>query len=457
MNITSLRTESEIESFSQLFAYRKKVTKMIAISAYTDIQSLEELIILTDKKAFARQKPSLRFFIDSSSSHFFADENTREELLRLNTRIRSFCDAESGIYLVQLGTLFHSKAYLIEGSDTGKVFFGSLNLTRRGITSNEELVIEDEYKISGNSYGSRLALWVKEYANDLHHMSVRIDDKKTASQRRSASCMRQMLLEGVIRYELKEQNPFRFTLKLPKNFVSQQANIDPLLDASVADSISLERLITSVSPFGLEQALPKLSDRTLWKKFCVETCYGHWNPECLREELAEELSKRRYSREPYYKKVLECIHSNRQQLLDCFLQLRTRIQSYLVLNGFSGWKYAAEQKAEADWNTWLNRILSKLDNKNYYDRLVLGISSVPTPDVWSDPLSAAEFEESFCDSLIYLWSKEITRETSNVVAQNIASNLNLDDNKKEDLEAAELQARIENWLHDNRSSISCKE
>jgi len=354
MDITSLRTESEIKSFSQLFASRKKATKIIAISAYTDIQSLDELISFTEEKMFARKKPSLRFFIDSSSSHFFADESTRGEFLRLNSRIRSFCDAKSGIYLVQFGTLFHSKAYLIEGSDTGKVFFGSLNLTRRGITSNEELVIGDEYKISGKSYGSRLALWVNEYADNLHCKSVRVDDKAIASQRRSASCMRQMLLDGVIWYELKEQNPFRFILKLPKTVVSQQANIDPLLDASVADSISLERLITSLAPYGLEQGLPKLSDRTFWKKFCIETCYGHWNPECLREELAEELSKRRYSREPYYTNILECIHRNRQQLLDCFLQLRTRIQSYLVLNGVSGWKYAAEQKAEADWNTWLD-------------------------------------------------------------------------------------------------------
>jgi len=105
----------------------------------------------------------------------------------------------------------------------------------------------------------------------------------------------------------------------------------------------------------------------------------------------------------------------------------------------------------------LDRVLSKVDNKNYYDRLVLGISSVPTPDVWSDPLSAGEFEESFCDSVIYLWSKEITRETSNIVAQTIASNLDLDDNEKEELEVKKLQARIESWLQDNKSSICCKD
>ncbi|OIQ66149.1 hypothetical protein GALL_522870 [mine drainage metagenome] len=269
--------------------------------------------------------------------------------------------------------------------------------------------------------------------------------------------MRQMLLDGVIWYELKEQNPFRFILSLPNNIASQQANIDPLLDASVTDSISLDRLITSRIPYGLglELALPKLSDKTSWKKFCIETCYGHWNPVSLQNELNDELDKRMVSREPYYEMIIKCIIENRQQLLDCFLQLRERIQSHLVQNHVDDWKYASEKKSNDDWNTWIERVLTKVKNKDYYRRLVLGVSSVPTPDVWSDPLSAKEFEESFCESLLYIWSKRITRETSNVIAQNVTFNLDLSNENKKELNAAKLQAKIDTWLQKNGSSIAC--
>jgi len=461
MYIQSLRSENQVNSFTNLFAFNGKVNEVIAISAYTDPESIDELIDFAGTKSYAGQKPSLRFFIDSSSSHFFSScvkdgLSMKDVFVEKNKEILSFCDSESGIYLVQFGTLFHSKAYLIKGNNTGKVFFGSLNLTRRGITSNEELVVADEFNVSGNSYGSRLAAWVHEYADALHGKSMRVD-VALSSRRRSTSCMRQMLLDGVIWYELKEQNPFRFSLCLPKDVVFQQANIDPLLDANVTDSISLERLISTATPHGIGLKLPKLTDKIHWKKFCIETCYGHWNPECLQAELDEELNKRMVSREPYYKKILDCIRGNRKQLLDCFLQLRERIQNYLDKQDITEWKYASAEKAEADWNIWLDRVLTKVENKDYYRRLVLGIYSVPTPDVWSDPLSAREFEESFCDSILYLWSKEITKLTSNVVAQNVALNLDLVDDGKEYLDVKKLYGRIDFWLQNNSRSIACWE
>jgi hypothetical protein len=449
-----LRNQSQVKSFPQLFAFKKHVNTVIAISAYVDIDSIDQLIEFVKEKCFKRSLPSLRFFIDRSSSHFFSDLDTRNELIKRDENIRTFCNDNSGIYLVRLGALFHSKAYLIEGRNTGKVFFGSLNLTSKGITSNEELIVSDEFNVDGHSYGSRLADWVKEYADGLHINSVRVNVAAKRSQPGSVSCMRQMLLEGTIWYEQKEQKPFGFSLHLPEGVANQRANIDPLLDASVTDSISIERLITAVKPHGLEIALPPLRNtKSLWKKYCIETCYGYWNPECLQKALSEEIDKREISRKPYYDKILECIQKDRQELLGCFLQLQGRVQRYLVQNGVSGWKYANQNDAEVAWNIWLDRVLDKVGNPDYYKRLLIGISSVPTPDVWNDPLSAGEFEESFCESLLYLWSKEYSKETSNIVAQNVRFNLNLGEDKMEGIRSTDLQDQINKWLFKYRTSV----
>jgi hypothetical protein len=455
MHVQSLlRNQSQVKSFPQLFAFKKNVNTVIAISAYVDIDSIDQLIEFVKEKCFKRSLPSLRFFIDRSSSHFFSDLDTRNALIERDENIRTFCNDNSGIYLVRLGALFHTKAYLIEGRDSGKVFFGSLNLTSKGITSNEELVVSDEFNVDGRSYGSRLADWVKKYADGLHVNSVRINDAAQHGLRSSVSCMRQMLLDGTIWYEQKEQKPFGFSLHLPEDVANQQANIDPLLDASVTDSISIERLITAVKPHGLEIALPPLRNtKSLWKKYCIETCYGYWNPECLQKELSDEIHKRKISRKPYYDMILECIQKDRQELLGSFLQLQGRIQRYFLQSGVNGWKYANQKDAEVAWNIWLDRVLDKVGNPDYYDRLVLGISSVPTPDVWNDPLSAGEFEESFCESLLYLWSKEYSKETSNIVAQNVRSNLNLGEDKMEGIRSADLQDQINKWLFKYRTSV----
>lgn len=458
MDMISLRGSNEAKTFDQLFAVSRKISSVLVVSAYSDIASIEAVVNFTKNNRLAGKKPSLRFFVDSSSSHFFSDKHMEHEFLQLNKRIRSFCDGSSGIYLVQFGALFHSKAYLIEGRNTGKVFFGSLNLTRRGIESNEELVIWDDYNIGSNSYANRLAASLKQYADGLHEKSMRVDEKDVPSRRGSISSMRELLLNGVIWYELKEQNPFRFALKLPDDVVNQTAEIDPLLDASVQGSIAVDKLMTYDAPSGLGLKLPKLTDKAQWKKYCIETCYGHWNPVCLRKELDEELGKRKRSREPYYDKIYECLRGNRQQLTDCFLRLQDRIQQFLVQKGVSGWKYADAQDAEDAWIAWFDRILSKVENKDYYNRLKLGIASVPAPDVWGDPLSATEFEESFCNSLIYLWSKEVAKGTRNRIAQATKVNLGLVNDIKEELDVEKLQTLIEAWLAHNktkRKSMVC--
>ncbi len=376
----------------------------------------------------------------------------QKQLLDANDEILRMCDSSSGIYLVQIGSLFHSKAYLIEGNKKSRIIFGSMNLTQNGMHKNEELILLEDFNTAGKSNGNRLANWIKDYADTLQNKlnSNRVGDDLSDN---FPSCMRQLLLNGSIYYELKEQNPFRFKLNLPEEVVKQQVDIDKLLEASITDSISLDLLLSANEPFGLGIELPDIgSSKAFWKKYCVETCYGFWNPQSLNSDLKKTLKRRIEERQPYFNFIKDTIHEEVESLTSVFLGLCSRIQQSLKKNGITGWKYSNEDVAKEAWENWIENTNMKIENDEYYNRLISGVTSVPSPDVWNDPVASVEFEDSFCESLLYHWSKETIKETSNIVAQVFARNLNLNDEEKDQLDIAQLKSLTDKWLIDNPES-----
>jgi len=447
MKIKSLRLYGACQPLNKLFQISGAIRNVVIISAYIDLDSIDQLIEYIDEIADTRGLPSLRIFIDKSSSHYLSDRETQKKFIKANKKIHNICDSSSGIFLVQLGALFHSKAYLIEGNKKAKILFGSMNLTQNGINQNEELILYEDINIGGKANGNRLATWIKEYADNLHAQSVQVGIDTSDN---FPSCMRQLLLNGSIYYELKEQNPFRFKLYLPQEVVKQQVDIDPMIEASITDSVSLEVLLSEKTPFGLGIKLPDLgSSRAFWKKYCIETCYGFWNPQSLRDDLKTTLKKRITERQPYFDFIKKKINEEEKNIINAFLGLRLRIQKYLESIGITDWKYSNVNVAKEAWGNWIENINNKIENDKYYDRLVSGVTSVPSPDVWNDPVASEEFEESFCESLLYYWSKEYIKETSNVVAQVFAWNLDLDDDEKDELDTEQLKNKIDEWLIEN--------
>lgn len=254
-------------------------------------------------------------------------------------------------------------------------------------------------------------------------------------------------LDGQIHYETKEQNPFRFRLLLPDEVAKQPADIDPLLEANVSDSISIEALITARQEIGLGLTLPATNkNKSMWKKFCVETCFGYWNPTCHSAGLQGSLRKRSAAREAYFSEIEKLMREESVALCSKFLALCERIKTRLDSLGISGWKYSDPSVARKSWNEWSENMMEKMGNNHYRDKLILGVTSVPSPDVWGDPVSAEDFENSFCESVVYYWSKEYSRETRNVVAQALAANLEVDEDSIELTDSSKLLARIVRWL-----------
>lgn len=455
MNIQSLRFNDQVgvgqervtRNLESLLITTGKLREVLVISAYTDILSIETLLAILAESADSRTRPMFRVFIDKAASRFSSDHEARENLLRLQREIELSCATGSGIYLVQSGPLFHSKAYLIESNNSARIVLGSMNFTQKGVHDNEELILVEDVDLSLKaSRGKRLATWIKKYAVTLNRSARVVSGELEGNY---ASSMRQLLLDGQIYYETKEQNPFRFRLLLPEEAARQRADIDPLLEANVSDSISIEALITAPKGIGLGLTLPAImQNKSRWKKFCVETCFGYWNPTCHAAGLEESLRNRSIAREAYFSKIETLMREKSSELCASYIALCERIQKRLANLGLSGWKYADLGVAEQSWHEWSASMAEKMSNAHYRRKLIRGVMSVPSPDVWGDPLSAEDFEMSFCESVIYYWSKEYSRETSNVIARALSANLELDYESIEVTDPTQLLTRIVQWLND---------
>jgi hypothetical protein len=451
LEIISLRDNNEINSVRKLLNIDGAIHKVIIISAYTDPLTIKDLINYIRKNHDRRRPPSIRIFIDSSSSGFYTNKEMHEDYIKLSSRIKKFCKKDSGIYLVKWGSLFHSKFFLVQSTNYGKIIIGSLNFTNKGLTKNEELVLIEKYNVDGRAKANNIEKYIeKYYIEELKSKADKIDKNLNHSLR--PSNLRHLLLNGNIYYTIKEQDPFRFKLDLPEDLIKQGSELNPLLEASTTNSISIVTLIgANKNSGGMGISFPEIKEaKKSWKRYCVETCYGFWNPLVFRQEIEDIIEKRIEKREPFFESIRDTINDKRIEISDCFYSFINVIRKQI--NDEYEWKFNDLNKVVESWGNWYDLLLEKIvDNDKYYTKLMSGITSVSTPDVWNDPLSSIEFEESFLESIIYYWSKEYSKETRNIIAKSISKNLDLSRNNREKLSTSELRGKIEKWFHNNSS------
>lgn len=449
MEFMPLEKDGVRKSFEDLFNIDGALRNVLAISAYTDLDSVKELVKFVRNGADSRSKPSLKIFIDKSSSRC-SDKETFKAYNAQNKKIKSFCDDQSGIYLVSGWPLFHSKAFLVEGNRASRILIGSLNLTQRGMKLNEEIVLCYDFKTNDRSQASKLANEIKNYSANIMRKSVPLDEAFNVGK---VGSLRELLLDGVVCHELRDSDPFRFDLALPKELVPSKS-IDVLLEAESVGTLSVKSLITGKMPIGLGVNLPDLnSKRGQWKKYCVETCYGFWCPTYFRHSLKLAIDMRSSERSPHFDEIKTILNTRQDEIRKCFLDFCCRVDAVINREKLTcTWKFSDQAYAAKIWDDWVIRLAKKLENPSFKQRLVDGIAMPPTPDLWSDPISSKLFEDSFCDGLIYCWSKEYSRSSSNIIAKTIADKLDLDDEAKDDIDGPQLVELILGWYNDHHGS-----
>ena len=445
----NLLKEDEAASIASIFHVAGAVRTVVAISAYVDIATIDAIVDFVRDSRDNRGKPTLKIYTDYSASNYTTLPERNAELQRCTARIAKFCSAASGIYLVRTGSLFHTKLYLIRSNREQKLILGSMNATENGLNKNEELVLVGESGLGSHSQIGQLATWVlDQYLPRLEEVSDRI--AKDDEIYHFPTSMRQLLMDGWLYYERREQDPFRFSLRLPEELLDLDSSIHPLLPARLVDGISVMTLMEApVSSGGLGAKLPaKGSRRQSWKRFCVETCYGHWSPNVFDEDLTDVLEERAKARRPYFETARTILKRKKNELRSLFesfcKDLKRQIdENYPELS----WQAFEDGILSKAWVDWYDRLLAKLDNPEQFDRIVSGLTWTAVPDVWNDPVAKDELEASFFDSLKYYWSKSYAKRTSCLPAARIAANLHAD----RDTTHNQLKKKIETWAKNNRN------
>ena len=417
--------EDDIKSFFDIKGRTKDIN---IISAYFDLKTLDWMYTYAKKN----KNIKIQIFVDRYSSKIFSNKDVHAKLTQTPKNIK--------IFLVRSGKLFHSKLYYIKSDKEIKVLIGSLNFTYNAFQKNEEIL--NQYIENVNDRSEYLAD-IEEYIDGLKIKSEKVTSK--IKNNHINNDLRSLLLDGFIYYESKEKESFSFKLKLPDDLKKIDTNIDPTLEANIVDSLTLERLVQESSSLKNIKFPTKENKHSRWKDCCLETCYGYWSPSYFNEDLEGILKKREKGRKPYFKQIQKLLKDNEVELEKAFLKVCSKIRKNL--KDESDWEYSDISTAREAWKKWRISLLKKFNNKTFYNRLILGVSKVSPPDIWNDEIASEEFEDSFLDSLIYHWSKEYNKSTSNKVAYIIAHNLkgkNKDFNKSNISE--ELKKEIEEWL-----------
>lgn len=312
--------------------------------------------------------------------------------------------------------IFHSKLYAFDDDVGGRVYWaGSANLSRAGFDMNEEMLISIRGRVKA----------LDAYISETWSGATSLDDDSTVKPKTIASLLRVGWLFSRLNNPLTTTyNPFR---KL-------RAILDPSdrRALSVKSDIPFSEDASVLAPFALQKALDIEPDddepgkKTTLKQRGIETCFGMWVPDdfveavlgasCIAVEqrrnrlvhLGDLLRKsRRASRRgatsllmrryrEYLARTREFIESRGVNIGKYLPGRRTEMQTRLTEDPFTDVK---------GFERFVDTIQHTLTDERQLMRRAQPFAYAPMPWIWDDPLAAAEFEESFFDSVVFAIQK----------------------------------------------------
>ncbi|MGE3298568.1 MAG: phospholipase D-like domain-containing protein [Porticoccaceae bacterium] len=413
MYSTQLAQEPNKFTVDELLNIDGAVRDLTIISAYTDIKMLRTLCRKARRNADGRTSgPRVRIFLDRQASTYESDPAMKNIMDRFSRRLKED-NSDSGIWLVKVGPLFHAKAVVVETNTSICYMLGSLNMTQKAFSKNEELVGLGYADIDGKAADNKIARWISgDYCDRLKSQDqtqlIPFPGKTTLPQ----DSLQSLLLSGIMFHEEKESDPFRFNIRLPAEFLRIKQSVHPLMSAELKDSISLEAIVCGDEiDDGLGRRLPKSEqdgNRESWKKYCLDTCYGFWCPDVLRQDAESAVKKNRNFRSPKYEGkdgLFEIVKTEQKKLTSCFSNILDKLDVQICeqLPKERTWN---KQEVLDRWSKWYSALLNKLKNEEICNRIIMGVSSAPVPNVWSDPITSRVFEKSWTESIQFAWSKD---------------------------------------------------
>ena len=418
--------------------YGGLLNSLIIVSAYTDVKYIEEIIKRFKSKTYKKRKGChFSIYIDEKASRYNTDESIRVRLDECAKKIKRswFLDDKSGIFLVSCGSLFHSKFIISKSNSYNKFIIGSINFTEKAFTKNEEIAVTIEADAHDQKNDENILIkTAEEYIKSLKPTQIPPQDTQSFSTTKS---LRDLFLDGFLYREIKEQDPFRIQLNFPDDYLEdlvdrKKTSDDPYLnslDDKKVSTLSFARIIDIAIRSKPELGKPpkyfnkkKENKHYVWKQYSVECSLGYWVP-CAYRKQVEDIKTEKLKEN---KKLLDDLGSFitgegvKKELKETFRKIieafqndwkdfekRRKKDCYL-----EDWKWSDLGITEIDvqWDNWEAKIIKKLTDKDYEkyrERLLCGVTHFSVPDLWVDPISSVEFEDSVYESIRYsLSSKE---------------------------------------------------
>lgn len=445
--------------------YNNLVKSLLIASAFTDVDFINEVITKLTQSQYTNNPTLLKIYLDKNASRFNTSEEVKNKLVKCARRIkdsRNFFTKDSGIYLVSCGALFHSKFIISKSNTKSKVFLGSINFTRKAFEKNEEIAISFETKTKPKSSNDadRLIGYLERYVGNLPVIE-KVENSLSSSYHKSFASLQEMFLNGSLYRVIKEQDPFRIQLNLPKEYLEdlkkrKKTDVDENdpswdLEGDMANSLSLVKIIKKANlqePVFFNKS--KDVGRNTWKYFSIECSLGYWVPHAYKNYVQQSFS---FAKEKKQKLniLADFISKHAEELKKVFI---SRIQNMQNDIKTTQWKqdwtwsdYYNDQIAD-EWDKWMNRLMEKLTSDKYEqfrEKLCCGVSPFCVPDLWDDPVSSEEFEQSVSDSIRYFISSK------DRVLQKLCSGVNQsinDENKDiDDIEDGELLRELLKYVN----------
>lgn len=409
-----------------------QIRRIDIATAYTDVEALKTLMDLIVDRGDQRSGVKVRIFLDYQNACKLADElknscniidklhsnqSSRNKklykILESSILIKNGTTHSIQLFAIQLGTLFHSKAFVMETNTHLASCVGSVNFTSRGFITNEEIVITEILEQSKYRNTKNITKQVMQYMDNELSNSERVGkiNFKSLIERRKTpefSGLRELFLEGRLWYEDKEQTAFNFPLNLPEKLRIRDAEVQgisiPHIDSKLGSGLNVLRLIE------LDEKLSDRAPKNRWRrKYCIQTCLGLWAPNIWTPLIETALISREKRKKVWLDSVTDKFELSANEIQNdicsAYDETWEQLQKINGVNSLDRYNQNDLKEKVADW---VERMHIKLGTKSFRTKVLTGVSSVDMPDLWSaNPSDANKFELSFFDQLEY----EISRTT----------------------------------------------
>jgi hypothetical protein len=354
---------------------------MTIISAFYDLKWCDQLILGCGVK-------HVRLVVNGLGGRRLKSQ--REELreLKRNAARKRIC---LDVRLAFAPGIFHSKLILVEHARHSVGFIGSANATAAAMERNEEIML----RVTGD-----LADLI-EYADRIcdHHS---VDAAEEAHEELPKSLVT-FFRTGSLYFKSTTSlqltlNPFReIERQLPESVKTELGSV----------SLPHAEGQTGIGAFSLVQALRLAKEErsvgAKIKPFVIETSLGYWVPDALAAELRAVLdaatSAKRRTWNARRKTILGTPLARAKSLYGQYIEaVRSVLSEHVELDLDEGQR---DPLALDRFDGFYRSIRARLENAQFFERLIDPYNPTGVPEMWDDPLARQDFEDSFFEYLAY--------------------------------------------------------